>query len=253
MSINMESSTWPVPNQSVHSTTEDDFQQFLNMNGMGNLTDSMNYSFQDFQSSSGTQLLQSHPREPLDIPMSGADTPMLLSPAVSTMQHQMPALTSTAPFQSIPATMMPPPTPSEAIVDSIDAQIQFLQQQKLQHQQRQMEEQQAVFFARQQSRMVPPTPQSLDIQPGNNHYYGQPGAADQQQQQQHQQAIEYRYQRLKDQQDVSWSPDDCLIWPVADRFPRCPSLHWCHRLSPRWTPIFPSTHSLRYQGPTSAP
>jgi hypothetical protein len=202
----MDSAAWAVPNHSVHAATEDDFQQFLDMNTMANLAEGMNYTFQDFQSSSGThtQLMQSHPREQLDIPMSGTDAPMLLAPAVSTMQHQMPALTSTAPYhQTIPSTMMPPPTPSEAIVDSIDAQIQFLQQQKLQHQQRQMEEQQAAFFARQQSRMVPPTPQSLEIQPGNNHYYNQPGAADQQQQQQQQQqAIDYRYPRLKDQSDV---------------------------------------------------
>ncbi|GAB1311133.1 Phosphorus acquisition-controlling protein [Madurella fahalii] len=210
----MDSSTWAVPNHSVHSTTEDDFQQFLDMNGMGNLTDGMNYTFQEFQSSPGTQLLQSHSREPLDIAMSGADAPMLLSPAVSTMQHQMPALTTTASYQTIPATMMPPPTPSEAIVDSIDAQIQFLQQQKLQHQQRQMEEQQAAFFARQPSRMVPPTPQSLEIQPGSNHYYGQPRTAEQQQQQQQQQqqAIEYRYQRLKEQQDMSFTP---LVSPAV--------------------------------------
>ncbi|KXX76992.1 Phosphorus acquisition-controlling protein [Madurella mycetomatis] len=204
----MDSSTWAVPNPSVHSTTEDDFQQFLDMNGMGNLTDGMNYTFQDFQSSSSTQLLQSHPREPLDIAMSGADASILLSPAVSTMQHQVPALTTTASYQTIPATMMPPPTPSDAIVDSIDAHIQLLQQQKLQHQQRQMEEQHAAFFARQPNRIVPPTPQSLEIQPGNNHYYGQPRTAEQQQQQQQQQqqAVEYRYQRLKDQQDVRRSP-----------------------------------------------
>ncbi|KAK4242341.1 helix-loop-helix DNA-binding domain-containing protein [Achaetomium macrosporum] len=205
----MDSSTWAVADHSAHPAAEDDFQQFLDMNGMGNLADGMNYNFQHFQSSGGSQLLQSHPREQLDIPMSGTDAPILLSPAVPSMQqHQMSPITSAAPYQTVPATMMPPPTPSEAIVDSIDAQIQFLQQQKLRHQQRQMEEQQVAFFTRQQSRMVPPTPQSLEIQPGANQYYAQPNAPEQQQQQ----SIEYRYQRVKDQSDMSFTP---LVSPAV--------------------------------------
>ncbi|KAK4148623.1 helix-loop-helix DNA-binding domain-containing protein [Chaetomidium leptoderma] len=208
----MESSTWAVADHSVHPAAEDDFQQYLDMNGMGNMADGMNYNFQDFQSPNGSQLLQSHPREPLDIPMSGTDAPMLLSPAVPPMQHQMPAITTAAPYQTVPTTMLPPPSPSEAMVDTIEAQIQFLQQQKLRHQQRHIEEQQAVFYARQQqqSRMVPPTPQSLELQPGTNQYYAQPNGSDRQQQQQ--QAIEYRYRRLKDQSDMSFTP---LVSPAV--------------------------------------
>lgn len=200
----MDSSSWAVAGHSVHPAPEDDFQQYLDMNGMGNLSDGINYNFQDFQSSAGSELLQPHSREQMDIPMSGTDAPILLSPAVSAMQRQMPPITSAAPYQTVPTTMMPPPTPNEAIVDSIDAQIQFLQQQKMRHQQRQMEDQQVAFFTSQQSRMVPPTPQSLELQPRANHYYStQPNAAEQQQQQQQQHAVEYRYQRLKDQADVS--------------------------------------------------
>ncbi|KAJ4295837.1 hypothetical protein N0V88_004539 [Collariella sp. IMI 366227] len=167
----------------------------------------MNYNFNDFQSSGGTQLLHPHARDQLDIPMTGTDAPMLLSPAVSAMQHQMPAMTSAAQFQTIPASMMPPPTPSEAAVDSIDAQIQFLQQQKLRHQQRQLEEQQLAFFTRQQNRMVPPTPRSLELQPATNQFFPQSSASDQQQQ-----ALEYRYQRLKDQADMSFTP---LVSPAV--------------------------------------
>ncbi len=192
----MDTSTWAVADHGVHA--EDDFQQFLDMNSMGNLTDSINYNFHDFQNPAGSQLLQPHAREQLDIPMSGTDAPILLSPAMPTMQHQMPAITSAASYQSIPATMMPPPSPSVAIVDSIDAQIQFLQQQKLRHQQRQIEEHQVAFFARQQTRMVPPTPQSLEIQAGANPFYSQPNSSEPQPQH----PIDYRYQRLKDQQDV---------------------------------------------------
>jgi hypothetical protein len=197
----MDSSTWSVADHSVHPGVEDDFQQFLDMNDMGSMTEGINYDYQGFQSSSANQLLQAHPREQLDLPMSGTDAPMLLSPSMPAMQHQMSIMTTGAPYQTVPVTMMPPPSPSETLVDSIDAQIQFLQHQKLRHQQRQLEEQQAAFFIRQQSRMVPPTPRSLELQPGTNQYYAQPNTAEQQQQQQ-QQPIEYRYQRLKDHSDV---------------------------------------------------
>ncbi|KAH6649985.1 helix-loop-helix DNA-binding domain-containing protein [Chaetomium tenue] len=76
----MDSSSWAVADHSVHQAPEDDFQQYLDMNGMGNLGDGMNYNFQDFQASGGPQLLQSHPREQLDMPMSGTDAPILLGP-----------------------------------------------------------------------------------------------------------------------------------------------------------------------------
>lgn len=213
----MDSSTWAVTDHPMHSSTEDEFQQFLDMNTMGNMGDGINYDFHDFQHSTGTQQL--------DTPMSGTDAPMLLSRVDPALQQQMPSITTTSAYQTIPTTMMPPttmippPTPTEAIVDSIDAQIQFLQRQKLEHQQRQLDEQRAAFFAyQQQSQIVPPTPQSLEIRAATaNHFYARPGQPErhehhqqqqqqqhqqQQPQQQHQQAVDYRYPRLKDRQDV---------------------------------------------------
>ncbi|KAL2263761.1 hypothetical protein VTK26DRAFT_5288 [Humicola hyalothermophila] len=217
----MDASSWAVAEQSVHPASEDDFQQFLDMNGLGSMTDGINYNFQDFQSSSATQMLQQTPRDHLDIPMSGTDAPMILSPTVSGMQQQIPTMTTAGPYQSVPATMMPPPTPSEALVDSIDAQIQFLQQQKIRHQQRQLEEQQAAFF-RQHNRVIPPTPRSLEIQPATRQYYTQPNSAEQQQkqqqqqrqqqQQQQQETVDYQYQRLKDPSDMSFTP---LVSPAV--------------------------------------
>ncbi|KAK5652580.1 hypothetical protein OQA88_10341 [Cercophora sp. LCS_1] len=196
-------STWSVQ----HPTSDDDFQQFLDMNGIGSLADNLNYDFQDFQSAAGAHMLQGS-RE-LDTPMSGTDAPIILSQTDATgLQHQIPAMTTASSFQTIAATMMPPPTPSEAIVNSIDAQIQFLQQQKIQAQQRQLEEQQVAFFAhQQQTRMVPPTPQSLEIPAGANQFYPQPGSADRQQQ-----PIDYRYQHSKDQQDMAFTP---LVSPAV--------------------------------------
>ncbi|KAK3945288.1 helix-loop-helix DNA-binding domain-containing protein [Diplogelasinospora grovesii] len=217
----MGSSAWSVQDHPMHLAAEDDFQQFLDMNGMngmGNMADGLNYDFQDFQAPNGAHMMQAPPRDQLDTPMSGTDAPIILSRADHALQHQMPAITCAAPYQTIPTTMIPPATPAEAIVDSIDAQIQFLQQQKLQHQQRQMEEQQAVFFARQQNRMVPRTPQSLELQPGASQYYGQPELPDHTPQQQ--QAIDYRYQRLKEQQDLSFTPlVSPAVTPLETHFP----------------------------------
>ncbi|KAK1757508.1 hypothetical protein QBC47DRAFT_411625 [Echria macrotheca] len=201
----MDSSAWNVSDHPMHPAGDDDFQQFLDMNGMGNLPDSLNYDFSDFQAAGGSHLLQAS-REQLDTPMSGTDTAMVLSRTDPAL-HQMPAITTAAAFQTIPTTMMPPPTPSEAIVNSIDAQIQFLQQQKMQHQQRQLEEQQVVFFARQRNPMVPPTPQSLEMAPGSNQFYPAPNSADRQQQ-----PIDYRYQQSKDQQDMAFTP---LVSPAV--------------------------------------
>ncbi|KAK3362090.1 helix-loop-helix DNA-binding domain-containing protein [Lasiosphaeria ovina] len=220
----MDSSAWNVSDHPMHPTTDDDFQQFLDMNGMSNLADSLSYEFQDFQSPAGAHLLQASSSRDhhLDTPMSGTDTPILLSRADSALQHQVPAITTSASFQTIPATMMPPPTPSEAIVDSIDAQIQFLQQQKLQHQQRQIEEQQAAFFVRHQNRMVPPTPQSMDLQARTNQFFSQPNGTDQHQHQHQQQTpgIDYRYQRLKEQQDMSFTPlVSPAVTPLETHFP----------------------------------
>lgn len=167
----------------MHPTADDDFQQFLDLNTMGGLGDGMQFDF-DFQHQPGAHMMPAQHRDALDTPMGGTDGPALLSTAGSG-------------HSTIPATMMPPPTPIEAISE-IDAQIQFLQQQKIEQQQRQIEEQQAAFFAQQQARMVPPTPQSLEIQAGNQQYYAQ----SQQTPHQHQELFD-GYQRMKDQQDVS--------------------------------------------------
>ncbi|KAK4168722.1 helix-loop-helix DNA-binding domain-containing protein [Cladorrhinum sp. PSN259] len=223
----MDSSGWTVTDHAVHSATDDDFQHFLDISAMGNMPDSINYDFHGFQSSTSAHQL--------DTPMTGTDVPMLLSPALPAMQQQVPAITTTASYQSIPATMMQPPTPSEAIVNSIDAQIHFLQQQKLQAQQHQLEEQ-AAFFARQQTRIIPPTPQSLELPPGTNPFYAQHNVHEPQQQQQQQpqhQAVDYRYQRAKEQPDVCQSP-----YPgSSSRFADSLQMSFTPLVSPAVTPL----------------
>lgn len=226
----MDSSTWDLPDHAMHpaAPTDDDFQHFLNMSAMNNpMDDAPDFGFHDFHSASAGagagsgsgHLLQQPPRDQLDTPMSGTDAPMILSRAHTSLHQQISAITSAAPYQTIPTSLLPAPSPSEAMVNSIDAQIHFLQQQKLQAQQRQLEEQmeehQAAFFAR-QSRMVPPTPQSLEMPARVNQYYGQPSPAGRQQPQ-----MDFRYQPAKDQQQEvcphTWLPN--YADPEADVYP----------------------------------
>lgn len=176
----------------MQASPADDFQQFLDMNGMADLGDGMQFDFPEFNNHSGANHMN---RQALDTPMSGTDSPHMLARSDNTGLRQMPAMTSAVAYQSIPATMIPPPTPTEAIVNTIDAQIQFLQQQKLQHQ---LQEHQAALFAQQQ-RMVPPTPQSLELQAGTLNFYTNHAQHDHTPQQH---PIDYRYQRVKDQQEV---------------------------------------------------
>lgn len=181
---------------------EDDFQQFLDMYDMANMADGIQFDYQEFHNPTGADMMHAPHRQPADAPMTGTDTPDVISTAdPGALRHQMSPMTTTPSYQSIPTSMMPPPTPDEALVDSIDAQIQFLQQQKLQHQHRQLEEQQAAFLAHQQARMVPPTPQSLELQAGTSHFYSQAPRPDHTPQQH---PVDYRYQRVKDQQEVSF-------------------------------------------------
>lgn len=187
----------------MHHGADDDFQQFLdmnNMNSMGNLGDGLQFDF-DFQNPNGGHLMQVQHRDALDTPMGGTEGSVLMSTAM----RQMPTMTTAPTNPSIPSAMMPAnPHPhahthahGDAMSD-IDAQIQFLQQQKIQQQQRQMEQQQVAFFAQQQSRMVPPTPQSLELQAGNHRFYAQPEQHTPQQQQE----LFDNFHRMKEQQDV---------------------------------------------------
>jgi hypothetical protein len=205
----MMNTTWNGQDHSMQSSQDDDFQQFLDMNGMANMGDGMQFDFQDFHNVGGANsnmLPNQHRPSSLDTAMSGVDIPDMLARSEPGGLHQMPAMTSAVSYQSIPATMIPPPTPSEALVNTIDAQIQFLQQQKLQHQQQQLHQQQAALYAQQQQqqRIVPPTPQSLEIQAGANPFYSNHASQSHSDHTPQQQPLDYRYQRLKDQQDVSW-------------------------------------------------
>ena len=189
----MGSTSWSGQDPGISHAADDDFQQFLDMNGMGNLAEGLQFDFADFQNAGAGHIIPQQPREQLDTPMSGTETPGISSTQDGSLHGPMNAVSTAVSHPTIPAAMIPPATPSEAI-NEIDAQIQYLQQQRMQQQRRQLEEQQAAYFVR-QSRMVPPTPQSLEIQAGSQFY----STAEQQSQQQ---VIFERFQRLKEQQDV---------------------------------------------------
>jgi hypothetical protein len=210
----MGSTTWNQQENAMATGPDDDFQQFLDMSGMGNLTDGLQFDFPSLPDAAGQNLLQHGPQGSVDTPMGGTDQTMMLASNNNVNRNPMPAMTSAAAMASIPAQMIPPPTPTEAIVE-IDAQIQYLQQQRLQQQQRHIHEQQAAYFAN-HTQAVPPTPQSMELPPNSCQFY----PAEQPNNNQHP-IFDGRYQRINEQQDVSLSLSlfhglTC-IKPIANR------------------------------------
>ncbi|KAF4955383.1 hypothetical protein FSARC_11869 [Fusarium sarcochroum] len=157
----MSSTAWNGQDQTMASAGDDDFHQFLDMSGMGSLGDGMHFDFQPFQDGS-VQGLMNQSRDAPDTIMTDSEGPGLM-PAANTMP-----MTTSAGQSTIPAHMM---TPASDPISNIDAQIQYLQQQKFQQQQRQMQEQQAAFF-HSHNHSVPPTPQSLEM-PNSGQFYSQ--------------------------------------------------------------------------------
>lgn len=112
-------------------------------------------------------------------------------------------------------------TPDDAISE-IDAQIHFLRHQRLQQQQRQLEEQQrrlqeqqAALYAQQQQQqrnIVPPTPQSLEMQAASQFFASQDQA--------HSSRMFDGYQQIKEQQDMAFTPlVSPAVTPLDAHFP----------------------------------
>ncbi|KAF5021247.1 hypothetical protein F66182_6716 [Fusarium sp. NRRL 66182] len=158
----MGSTAWHGQDQAMTSAGDDDFHQFLDMSSMGSLSDGIHFDFQTFQDGSA-QGLMSQTRDPQDTIMTDSDSAGMMPANTISMS------TSTGQRQpTIPTHMM---TPASDPISNIDAQIQYLQQQKFQQQQRQMQEQQAAFFHG-HNHSVPPTPQSLEM-PNSGQFYSQ--------------------------------------------------------------------------------
>ncbi|PKS10520.1 hypothetical protein jhhlp_002272 [Lomentospora prolificans] len=166
----MDTSGWNPQDQSMASTTDDDFQQFLEMQGMSNMNDTLNFDFQSFQDSSGAGMLSQGAREQIDTSMSGTEPSLAIPTTAGLSQEQITVMTTGASHNSIQAHIAHmPPTPTDAITE-IDAQIQYLQQQRLQQQQRQAREQHSTFYSG-RNHVIPPTPQSLELQAGSGQFF----------------------------------------------------------------------------------
>ena len=170
---------------------QEDFQQYLDM-GINNLGDALQFDFQDFNPQQGqdAQMIHHDSRDRMDIGMDnnrggiGQDT---------TMQEHIPAVTTTAsrpPIQGAPISHAHGSTES---LSELDAQIQYLQHQRHQQQQWQMREQQRNFYA--QNRMIPPTPNSIEMHGATAQFYPPSGSQSR--------AMFDRYQVNAKEQDVS--------------------------------------------------
>ncbi|TEA18627.1 Phosphorus acquisition-controlling protein [Colletotrichum sidae] len=196
----MDAASWNPQDPALAPGHDEEFQQFLNMGGMGNLGDAMAFDFNDYQTGNGSSLMHQPGRDQLDTQMGGTETALVMGNPNAALQTQLINMTTATAHPAIPAQMIPPPTPTDAITE-IDAQIQYLQQQRMQQQHRQIQEQH-VYYAT-QSHAVPPTPQSLEMPAASNQYY-----TDQRQTP----LFDNRYQRMKEQQDMAFTP---LVSPAV--------------------------------------
>jgi hypothetical protein len=189
----MESSTgWDGQDPTLSVASQDDFQQFLDM-GMNNLSDSLQFDFPDFnhQQTQG-QLMHQNGAEAMDtgIENSGA------AGQDTTMQEHMPSMTTATSHPAIQGGAISHAHSSNESLVELDAQIQYLQHQRNQQQQRHLQEQQRNYYA--QNRMIPPTPNSIELHGGNPQFY--PHSDPQQQ------ALYDRFRLQVKEQEVSLLP-----------------------------------------------
>ncbi|KEY66128.1 hypothetical protein S7711_05300 [Stachybotrys chartarum IBT 7711] len=191
---------WDGQDQHMTSGNDDDFNHFFNISTMDSIGDAMNFDYNGFQDGPASHIMP-QAREPGNVMMAQPDPSSLLSRTDAVMQSPAAsALASSNGHPAIAAHMMGQPSQPDSI-SNIDAQIHYLQQQKLRQQQQQ--QQHTAFFSHNQS--VPPTPQSMELPPNIGQYYSQaeqmtqPGVFDYQ-------------QRAKEQQDLAFTP---FVSPAA--------------------------------------
>lgn len=186
------SGVWDNQDPTLSGPSQEDFNQFIDM-GMNNLSEALQYDFHDFGGPQPVQpahlLHQQGPMEHSGLGNGvGQDT---------TMQEHMPSMTTAASHPVIIGTPISHGHNSGESLVELDAQIQYLQHQRQQRQQQQqhMQEQQRNYYV--QSRMIPPTPNSMELHANTTQFYPQSDP-------QHQ-AIYDRYQMQMKDQEVSRS------------------------------------------------
>ncbi|KAF4637694.1 hypothetical protein G7Y89_g366 [Cudoniella acicularis] len=195
---------WDNQDPTLSVPSQDDFNQFLDM-GMNNLSDTLQFDFQDFsaqQVQQAAQMMQRNDPDPMD--QSGMDNGGAIGHDTS-MQEHMPSMTTASSHPAILGTAIGHSHSSDESLVELDAQIQYLQQQRnqrQQQQQRQMQEQQRNFYA--QQRMIPPTPNSMELQGMPSQFYSQ---SDPQQQ-----ALFERFRMQMKDQEMAFTP---LVSPAV--------------------------------------
>ncbi|RAL63207.1 hypothetical protein DID88_004286 [Monilinia fructigena] len=164
------SGVWNSQDPTLSIPSQEDFQQFidLNMNNMNNMADTLQFDF-DFnqQQSQNQQMVHQDGMGSMNVEMVGSHQ----MGHNGTMQEHMPSMTTASNHSAILGTPIVNPHSSTDNMMEFDTQIQYLKQQKRQLQLRQSQEQQRNFYA--QSRMIPPTPNSMEIHGINQHFYTQ--------------------------------------------------------------------------------
>lgn len=186
------SAVWSGQDPTLSVSSQDDFQQFLDM-GINGLGESLQFDFQEFQSQpQGSQMMHGDSGETMDSRMDARvdnDRGGMVHKDTIMQDH----ISSMATAASHPSIQSAPLIHGQSSSDSlleIDAQIQYLQQQRHQQQQRQIQEQQRNYYAH--TRPIPPTPNSADMHGG--HFYRQSDSQ--------QQAMYERYQMHVKEQEV---------------------------------------------------
>lgn len=233
----MAAAAWDGQDQHMAPAAEDDFAQFLDMNGMGNMSAGLQFGLHGFPHGGshhggshhgGSQPAMGQPRQHPDALMANSDSSAMVPPTSDgLLQHHAPAMASDV----MAPQMMSTSAPNDPI-SNIDAQIHYLQQQKFQQQQRQLHEQRATFFSSHHHHSAPPPPQNLEMPPGSGQLYSQPDHMSRQ--------VTYDRgyrQRVAEQQDVRvpdpWTCKDTIAHanhrPItpdgihASRVPSCDS------------------------------
>ncbi|KAJ8069865.1 hypothetical protein OCU04_000278 [Sclerotinia nivalis] len=161
------SGVWNTQDPTLSVPSQDDFQQFLDLN-MHNMAGGLQFDF-DFnqQQSQNQQMIHQDGMDSMNTGMAGNHQVGL----DGSMHEHMPSMTTASSHSAILGTPVVHPHTSTESLTHLDAQIQYLQQQKHEQQLRQSQEQQRNFYV--QNRMIPPTPNSMEIHGANQHFYSQ--------------------------------------------------------------------------------
>ncbi|KAM3086563.1 hypothetical protein ACMFMG_000695 [Clarireedia jacksonii] len=149
--------SWNPQDPTLPVSSQDDFQQFLDMT-MPNLGDTLQFDF-DFnqQQNQGTQIIHAENAETMIARMANTGG----IEHTGSMREHIPSLMTTSSQPVILGTTMAHAHSSAESLTDIDAQIRYLQLQRLQQQQRQLQEQQRNYYT--QNRIIPPTPNSMEM------------------------------------------------------------------------------------------